>query len=64
MPDTFFIPLQDFSSPELESDYITGLCYTARSGDDLLLSLIPVWVAESKVKLVSLAQSTIQGTGA
>lgn len=45
-----FTPLRDFFSEELKSEYCVGLSYRARPEDKKLLSLLPTWIAERKVR--------------
>jgi hypothetical protein len=46
-----FTALKNFSSPELHSDYVAGLSYSARAGDRKLRELLPQWVKDGKVQL-------------
>jgi len=48
-----FTPLKDFRSEELSSDYCVGLSYTARDQDKTLLALLPTWIDEGNVRLVT-----------
>lgn len=47
-----FTPIEDFFSPELQSQYCVGLSYDAK--DDAahakLVALLPKWIAEGKVR--------------
>lgn len=45
-----FTALQDFYSPETRSDYCAGLGYRAQSDDEVLMKLIPKWIAEGKIQ--------------
>jgi hypothetical protein len=45
-----FTVLDNFHSDEFECDYVAGLSYEAREGDDKLLALIPKWIEEGKIR--------------
>lgn len=42
--------LDDFTYEGLKSDYLAGLTYTIRPGNELLAALVPQWVAEGKAE--------------
>lgn len=44
-----FVPLQDFFSPETASQYVKGMSYRVRPGNDGLARLARRWLAEGKV---------------
>jgi hypothetical protein len=56
-----FTVIDSFHSDEFECDYVAGLSYEARDGDELLLSLIPRWIDEGKVREGGPA-ATVSGT--
>ena len=45
-----FTALDNFTSEELRCEYAAGLSYEARDEDELLLSLLPQWIEEGKVR--------------
>ena len=47
-----FVALKDFYSPEFKSQYVEGLKYTVRSGNDKLATCFTKWEAEGKVRRV------------
>ena len=51
---TQFTALTDFYSEDTQSEYIGGMVYTARDGDETLLKLLPKWIKEGKVRRASL----------
>lgn len=62
-----FTPLVDFDSKELRSSYCVGLSYRARDEDELLLSLLPKWIADGLVcegaPVVAVSKSEVAGDG-
>lgn len=44
-----FTPTADFYAPETRSQYVAGLSYTVRPGNDYLAGLVEKWLAEGKV---------------
>lgn len=59
-----FSPTQDFACEELRSEYVTGLVYTIKPGNDVLAKHATQWLAEGKVKLVSGPKPVAQVKGA
>lgn len=47
-----FEVLTGFFSPEFKSEYVEGLKYTVRSGNDKLAACFTKWEAEGKVRRV------------
>lgn len=45
-----FTVIDSFHSDEFECDYVAGLSYEAGDKDTLLLTLIPRWINEGKVR--------------
>jgi hypothetical protein len=45
-----FTALDNFTSEDLRCEYVAGLSYEARDEDELLLSLLPQWIEEGKVR--------------
>lgn len=60
-----FRALQDFISPELRSEYLAGLIYTVRPGNEILADAVPKWVAARVVELIndSVPQSRLTAKG-
>ena len=62
-----FTPIKDFYSDEFQSQYCAGLSYTVRPEDKKLADLVPVWIAEGKVRLgvpeTVLAEAKVAGSG-
>ena len=62
-----FTPLEEFYSQELRSTYLVGLSYTARDENHVLLSLIPKWIQEKKIRLgapnTPIGTAKIKGVG-
>ena len=62
-----FTPIKDFFSNEFQSQYCVGLSYTVRPEDQKLADLVPIWIAEGKVKLgvpeAALAEAKVAGSG-
>lgn len=48
-----FIALADFISKETMSQYAKGLGYSVRDPKSPLAKLVPQWVEEGKIKIVS-----------
>ena len=44
-----FTVLQDFYSEETQSQYVAGLSYMARAGDERLRELIPQWIEQGRI---------------
>lgn len=61
-----FVPLQDFYSPELKSQYCAGLVYTIRPQDAALHALVhEKWLPADMVSLdVARVQAVMAGAGA
>lgn len=59
---TQFTPLTDFFSEQVGSQYIEGLSYSVREGNDVLAGLVPVWVKEGKVRIGSVG-CKVEGQG-
>jgi hypothetical protein len=59
---TRFQALVDFRSSELRSEYVKGLSYTVGPADRALTELLPIWVAEGKVRLGG-AEAEMRGEG-
>ena len=47
-----FIPLHDFFSEVLQSEYITGQVYSVREGNDTLNALANEWVNDGNVRKI------------
>ena len=47
-----FVALKDFYSPEFKSQYVEGLTYTVRPGNDKLAAAFKDWEAVGRVKRV------------
>ena len=45
-----FTVIDNFTSEEFQCEYVAGMSYEARDEDELLLSLIPKWIKEGKVR--------------
>lgn len=58
-----FRAIIDFYSPEMQSEYVTELLYTART--EPLMSLIHKWAEERKIELVdpAIVGSGLSGKG-
>jgi len=46
-----FTALQDFVSDETQSQYVAGLSYETRPGDNKLIELVPQWIVDGLVEL-------------
>jgi hypothetical protein len=55
-----FTVIDNFTSDELQSEYVAGLSYTARDEDEKLLGLIEKWIKEGKVREGG-PQATVSG---
>jgi hypothetical protein len=44
-----FTPTEDFFSEEMRSQYMKGLTYTVRPGDDALEKCVQKWMKDGKV---------------
>lgn len=63
-----FVPRLSFFSVELQSEYVQGLRYTVRPGNDVLDQAAQLWVSQGKVALISkhpkgTQHSTLNGKG-
>lgn len=63
-----FTPLKNFHDTDLRSDYLVGLNYTVREGNERLTAKLDDWLAEGKVRLgvagdTKAGESRIKGAG-
>lgn len=48
---THFVALTDFSSDEFKSQYLKGMSYKVRPGNEKLAKAVEQWIADGKVQL-------------
>lgn len=58
-----FTALTDFYSEETKSQYVKGLGYSVRDPKSALAKLVPQWVAEGKIEIVSVEKPAADITG-
>jgi hypothetical protein len=62
-----FRALKDFHAPEFRSDYVTGLTYTIRDGNDKLATAAEAWAADGRIAFldssVTASSATVVGIG-
>jgi hypothetical protein len=51
---------RDFHSPELKSQYVKGLSYMVRPGNDLLAKMVPQWLSEGKIETLDSPQVQVE----
>ena len=56
-----FTPTQDFFSEDTRSQYVRGLNYTVRDGNEKLHALVAQWMTDGKVRLGTAAPSDTAG---
>jgi hypothetical protein len=62
MDDGRFTAIDTFWSDELRMQFVAGMSYQPREGDDLLRSLIPGWIEQGKIREGG-PQTILSGTG-
>lgn len=46
-----FTPLKNFKDEDLRSEYVRGLTYTVRPGNEVLAAKVQAWLLEGKVAI-------------